>query len=90
MKKLVYIRAFLLTVTLLQLMVSISARAEEDTMQRLDQDLDGLISIKEAVADPRILASFGKIDRDGDGKLSKHELKMAEAVSQIAKQSLKV
>lgn len=89
MKKSDYIVLFLLIAALLQLMVSMSAWAEEDTILRLDQDHDGLITIKEAVADPTILAFFGKLDTDGDGKLSKQELKKLEQVSRKPKQALK-
>ena len=48
---------------------------EADKMLELDQDEDGTISIREAVADPSLLALFGKIDTNGDAKISIEELK---------------
>ncbi|GAC31470.1 EF-hand domain-containing protein [Paraglaciecola polaris] len=38
------------------------------------KNADGQISIKEAVADPFILESFSRIDINGDGIISRHEL----------------
>lgn len=46
---------------------------------RLDQDEDGKLTIKEAMADPVLLASFGKIDTNGDGQLSQAEMDKAQA-----------
>ncbi|MCC2616118.1 EF-hand domain-containing protein [Aestuariibacter halophilus] len=50
----------------------------------LDQDKDGFISIKEAVADPNLLAVFGKIDKNGDGKLSIDEVSDSDLITQRA------
>lgn len=51
---------------------------EDDRLQRLDTDKDGNITIKEAVADPELLAVFGRIDSNGDGKISRMELARAQ------------
>jgi hypothetical protein len=56
--------------------------AQEHTLEQLDTDEDGKISIKEAVADPVLLASFGKIDTDGDGKISKEELASLDLIKE--------
>lgn len=76
MKKNDYLVPFAITVTSLQLFVSASAsvRADSELIEKLDLDKDGQITIKEAVAEPAILASFGKIDTDGNGKISSIEL----------------
>jgi hypothetical protein len=63
---------------LVLLMAVTSVNAQDLTLEQLDTDQDGKISIKEAVADPVLLASFGRIDTDGDGKISKDELAAAE------------
>jgi Ca2+-binding EF-hand superfamily protein len=58
--------------------------ANDDEIKNLDKDQDGLISIKESVADPNLLAIFGTIDRDSDGFLSKNELEQfAKAVKRV-------
>ncbi|MBC3764418.1 hypothetical protein H8B19_00895 [Neptunicella marina] len=49
---------------------------------RLDQDEDGKLTIKEAMADPVLLASFGKIDTNGDGQLSQAEMDKAQSFLQ--------
>jgi Ca2+-binding EF-hand superfamily protein len=74
MKKINYIAPFILISGILHMMISVSARAEEDTIKRLDQDQDGFITIKEAVVEPTLLATFGKIDTNHDGKISRVEL----------------
>lgn len=65
------------------LLATSSIVAQEQTLVQLDTDEDGKISIKEAVADPVLLASFGKIDTDGDGKISKEELASADLIKEI-------
>jgi Ca2+-binding EF-hand superfamily protein len=50
------------------------SQLQDDVLQRLDKNADGEISIKEAVADPIILESFSRIDINGDGLISRHEL----------------
>ncbi|MFT6897380.1 MAG: Ca2+-binding EF-hand superfamily protein [Paraglaciecola sp.] len=74
MKKLSHPKGVLLLSMLTTLCLFSSAQAFEDTMQRLDRNADGQISIKEAVADPRVLESFSSIDTDGNGIISAPEL----------------
>jgi Ca2+-binding EF-hand superfamily protein len=74
MKKANYFAVFVVIVASLQLFISVSARAGSELIEKLDLDKDGQITIKEAVANPAVLASFGKIDTDGDGKISSIEL----------------
>ncbi|KXI30621.1 EF-hand domain-containing protein [Paraglaciecola hydrolytica] len=64
------------------LFVGASTRADEDQIKLLDLDQDGKIAIKEAVADPHLLASFGRIDTDGDGLITRLELEQAKYVEQ--------
>jgi hypothetical protein len=59
---------------LLQTTFSFNAQAQTIDFEALDKNQDGNISIKEAVADPNLLAEFGKIDRNGDGKINLKEL----------------
>ena len=54
--------------------LAIPHQSGDDILQRLDKNADGEISIKEAVADPIILESFSRIDINGDGLISRHEL----------------
>lgn len=54
--------------------MAIPPQPQDDILQRLDKNADGEISIKEAVADPIILESFSRIDINGDGLISRHEL----------------
>jgi Ca2+-binding EF-hand superfamily protein len=68
MKKTAYI------VATVQLFISASACADSKILEKLDLDKDGQITITEAVAIPAVLASFGKIDTDGNGKISSIEL----------------
>ena len=84
MKKLQHFGPIIFVAAALQLMVSMSIKAQEDTIQKLDQDQDGRITIKEAVADPAILAMFGRIDVNGDGKISKQELDNMELAKKRA------
>jgi hypothetical protein len=58
----------------MQLFISASVSADNELIKKLDLDKDGQITIKEAVANPAVLASFGKIDTDGNGKISSIEL----------------
>lgn len=74
MKKANYITPFVVIVASVQLFISVSAMADSELIEKLDLDKDGQITIKEAVADPVVLASFGKIDTDGNGKISSIEL----------------
>ncbi|MCF2946714.1 hypothetical protein L0668_01230 [Paraglaciecola aquimarina] len=56
------------------LIFSSLANPLSNLIDKLDVDQDGTISLKEAVAEPALLAVFGKIDTDGNGKLSSKEL----------------
>lgn len=56
------------------LLITPLAQATDDIIQTLDRNSDGQISIKEAVANPRLLESFSRIDTDGNGFLTATEL----------------
>ncbi len=49
---------------------------------KFDKDKDGKLTIKEAMSDPVLLASFGKLDVDGDGQLTEIELNAAAEVGE--------
>jgi hypothetical protein len=74
MKKTNYIVPFVFIAASMQLFISASVRADNELIEKLDLDKDGQITIKEAVAHPAVLALFGKIDTDGNGKISSTEL----------------
>ncbi len=75
MKKNIRLSLFIVIAGLLHTMWSTQIAAQEaDRYSILDEDGDGFISIKEAVADPDVLAAFGKLDQNGDGKLSHSEI----------------
>lgn len=74
MKKTDYFVPFMFIVAFIHLSISASARADIGLIEKLDLDKDGQITIKEAIANPAVLASFGKIDTDGNGKISSIEL----------------
>lgn len=74
MKNFSTINPLLLFIFSIILIFPASANYYENFIKKLDSDGDGFISIKEAVADPALLALFGKIDTDGNGKLSLQEL----------------
>lgn len=57
---------------------SLPAYADESLLASLDDDMDGYISLKEAVADTRLLRIFSRIDKNGDGMLSSEELKKSD------------
>ena len=69
----------------ISLLFGLSARADVEKIKLLDLDQDGKIAIKEAVKDPELLASFGKIDTDGDGLITRLELERAKYVEQKLK-----
>lgn len=75
MKKSHLMGAFIVIVGIIQTFTSLSAHAQKNSyLEAIDQDKDGYISIKEAVSDPNLLAVFGKVDANGDGKISAKEL----------------
>ena len=74
MRKGNYFISFVVLFTTVQMFITVSAVADGELIKKLDLDKDGQITIKEAVANPAVLASFGKIDTDGDGKISSLEL----------------
>ncbi|WP_293745765.1 hypothetical protein [uncultured Paraglaciecola sp.] len=89
MKKVNYITPFVFVVASVQFFMSISVRAEVELIEQLDLDKDGQITIKEAVSNPAILAAFGKIDTDGNGKISSIELKETKVLPKKDKDSSK-
>jgi Ca2+-binding EF-hand superfamily protein len=89
MKKVNYITKFVFVVASVQFFMSISVRAEVELIEQLDLDKDGQITIKEAVSNPAILAVFGKIDTDGNGKISSIELKETKVLPKKDKDSSK-
>jgi hypothetical protein len=74
MKKADYNASFVIITAIVHMFMSVSAMADSDIIEKLDLDKDGQITIKEAVANPAVLASFGKIDTDGNGKISPIEM----------------
>ena len=87
MKKVNYITPFVFVVASVQFFMSISVRADVELIEQLDLDKDGQITIKEAVSNPAILAVFGKIDTDGNGKISSIELKETKVLPKKDKDS---
>ncbi|TRY31022.1 EF-hand domain-containing protein [Aliiglaciecola sp. M165] len=87
MKKSLLIGLSVFTLALIQATLSAPAYAQSDLISEMDQDEDGMISIREAVANPSLLASFGKIDTDGDGKISLKELEETQLLKQVIKQA---
>ena len=74
----------------IQLLIGFNLWADEEKIKRLDLDQDGMIAIKEAVADPELLASFGKIDSDGDGLITRLELERAKYVEKKVEELTKI
>ncbi|MFT2092632.1 hypothetical protein [Paraglaciecola sp. 2405UD69-4] len=72
----------------LVLMLSMPCMATQVLIEKLDLDKDGHITIREAVAEPKILVTFGTIDRNNDGKISKTELKKAKISSEEKRSTL--
>ncbi|MEP4892017.1 MAG: hypothetical protein ABJV04_18485 [Aliiglaciecola sp.] len=87
MKKFVFMGLMFAGILLLQSIVSSEAYAQSDLIAEMDLDDDGMISIREAVADPNLLAAFGKIDSNGDGKISAEELSESSLIKQINKKA---
>jgi len=88
MKKSVAFACLILLAAALQFTLSSRAYAQENVefIMEIDLDEDGLISIREAVANLQLLASFGKIDVNGDGKISPEELASTNVTIDLAKQ----
>jgi Ca2+-binding EF-hand superfamily protein len=67
-----------LTIMLVQgvlaLLISSAANAQESLMSTLDNDRDGLISLREATGHRTLLENFNKIDSNEDGYISLDEL----------------
>ncbi len=74
MKRSYLMGALVLVVGIIQTFTSLAVKAQNSYLDSIDQDKDGYISIKEAVSDPNLLAVFGKVDVNGDGKISAQEL----------------
>ena len=89
MKKINNITPMGFGVASVQCWMSMSVRAEVELIEQLDLDKDGQITIKEAVSNPAILAAFGKIDTDGNGKISSIELKETKVLPKKDKDSSK-
>lgn len=74
-----------LTIMLVQgvfaLLISSAANAQESLMSTLDNDRDGLISLREAIGHKTLLENFNQIDSNEDGYISLDELE----ASQISK-----
>lgn len=87
MKKSLVVRLSIYALAIGQVALSAKVFAQSDIISEMDQDEDGMISIREAVANPLLLASFGKIDTDGDGKISLKELEETQLLNQVMKQA---
>jgi len=73
--------AIMLVQGVLALLISSAANAQESLMSTLDNDRDGLISLREATGHRTLLENFNKIDSNEDGYISLDELE----ASQISK-----
>lgn len=80
MKRIEKVFLLLLTIIAIQAVAVADAHADETLLSELDDDQDGFISLKEAVADTRLLRLFSAIDENGDGKLSLDELEDSKEV----------
>jgi Ca2+-binding EF-hand superfamily protein len=63
---------------ILAILISNAANAQESLMATLDDDQDGLISLREAVGHKTLLENFNKIDANDDGYISLDELDASE------------
>ena len=61
-------------VTAMKKVVSVEKKV---LIEKLDQDKDGNLTIKEVMGVPELLAAFGQIDTNGDGLISQKELNSA-------------
>ncbi|WJG11120.1 hypothetical protein [Aliiglaciecola sp. LCG003] len=66
MKKLILLSTLIFSAT--------SVMAQEDKIASLDVDMDGRISVEEAVSDAELSAKFSQLDTNKDGYLSPSEL----------------
>lgn len=80
MKRIEKVFLLLLTIIAIQAVAVADAHANETLLSELDEDQDGFISLKEAVADTRLLRLFSAIDENGDGQLSVDELEDSKEV----------
>ncbi|MBU2977406.1 EF-hand domain-containing protein [Alteromonas sp. C1M14] len=78
MKPVKKVFSMLLTIMAIQAGAMVSAYADESLLAALDDDMDGYISLKEAVADTRLLRIFSRIDRNADGMISVEELEKSD------------
>lgn len=83
---------FLALLTLITIQTLLVAQSQASTtespsdtelMAQFDDDQDGFISLKEAVADARLLRLFSRIDDNADGLLSAQELMKSDYVEII-------
>ena len=81
MKRIEKVFLISLTVIAVQSVAVANANANESTIARLDVDLDGQVSLKEAVSETELLRKFARLDDNKDGKLSKQELSGDEFVA---------
>ena len=72
------------TVLVTSVMLAATAFADEERLTPLDKNKDGNISIQEATVHPDLLASFGSIDVDGNGQISRSELMKSEFKDKLA------
>jgi hypothetical protein len=66
MKKALLVKSFtIFPLFIMHQFIGFDVWTDNGKIKQVDLDHDGKIAIKEAVADPELLASFGKIDTDG-------------------------
>ena len=84
MKRIEKVFLLLFTIIAVQAVAVAETNAGEAWLSELDEDQDGYISLKEAVADTRLLRLFSRIDDNADGQLSIDELKASEEVELLS------
>ncbi|OFC69440.1 EF-hand domain-containing protein [Alteromonas confluentis] len=87
MKRIEKLFLLLLTIVTIQAVAVADAHAVETMLSDFDDDQDGAISLKEAVADTRLLRLFSRIDKNGDGLLSMDELESSKEVILVSLQT---
>lgn len=70
---------------LLAVLITFPSIAQQGFYSRLDKNRDGVISIKEAVSEPALLASFGEIDKNRDGKITPFEFSASQLAKALAR-----